>query len=131
MARVVLLFLIRICILILQEHGAFNGSFAQQYLYWITQDVQPPHDVVALRRSYYEGTYQLLATTYSWPYLEGEKDLEIPVPTTPVGLKVSTNTGAQVYYNPTKNTELYLIVNYTNGQYNNYSPAVVTLDITK
>lgn len=119
-------------VFLLQEHGAFNGSFAQQYLYWIAQDNQSPYDVIALRRTYDTrvSRYQLFATTYSWPYLEGQLDIEIPVPTTPVGLSVASTIGAQVYYDPTDSKQLYVIVNYTTGSYDNYTPGVAFVSLS-
>ena len=75
-----------------QEHGSFNGSFSNQYIYSVAQDtVSHLHTVITLMRTYdySKSMYDLVINKYTWPYLEGlGASLSIPVPTTPEGLKV-------------------------------------------
>ncbi|XP_065197888.1 uncharacterized protein LOC135829407 [Sycon ciliatum] len=99
----------------LQEHGAFNGSFYEQYIYWVDQDRKlTTHPVVALQRIYARGEFKLHVIKYSWPYLKAMgSPIDIPVPTSPADLKVATHGfGSQVYFGTSSSTVM-AVVNYT------------------
>ncbi|XP_065197754.1 uncharacterized protein LOC135829279 [Sycon ciliatum] len=105
----------------LQEHGSFNGSFSSQNIYWVDQDAKlTTHEVVTLQRiyDYEESMYKLVVLKYAWPFLEAmSSHIDIPVPTSPAGLKVNTyGVGSQVYFG-TSSSMIMAVVNYTMDNY--------------